>query len=174
MTETIDKLTTEKKVKATDAVQALADKHGGTITPELILEDAKRKRSPLHAFFCWDDTAAAREYRRIQAATLIRRIKVTYHASEERVVRVRAFVNVTEPDDAPAPENIEGHGVNAQHRGIYVSFETAMRFDNYRDQLLRQCRRDVATFHTKYAAIREAADIISAMEKFNAETNNQA
>ena len=169
-TTATDTMTQEKKAKATDAVKALAEKHGGTITPEIILADAKRKRSPLHSFFCWDDNAAANEYRRIQAATLIRRIKVTYHpqGDENRSVRVRAFVNVVEPDDSPEPQDIEGHGVNARPRGIYVGFECAMRMDNYKDQIIRQCKRDVEAFRSKYSSINEAAKIIDAMDDFTA------
>jgi hypothetical protein len=166
MTTTIDSMTPEKKIKATDAVKALAEKHGGTITPEIVLNDAKRKTSPLHAFFCWDNTAAANEYRRIQASMLIRRIKVTYQASEERTVKVRAFVNVVEPQAEDAPEHIEGHGINARPRGIYVGFESALKVDSYRDQLMRQCKRDVESFRQKYSAISEAAKIIQAMEEF--------
>lgn len=162
----IENMTEEKKTKATDAVKALAEKHGGTITPEIILADAKRKRSPLHGFFCWDDTTAAVEYRRIQAATLIRRIKVTYHTADDRSVRVRAFVNVVEPDDSPEPQDIDGHGINARQRGIYVGFESAMKFDNYKDQLICQCKRDVESFRSKYSAITEAAKILDAMEEF--------
>jgi hypothetical protein len=169
MTTTIDDMTDlRKKTKATDAVRALAEKHGGTITPEIILKEAKRKTSALHAFFCWDDTAAAIEYRRIQAATLIRRIKVVYHTSDDRYIRVRAFVNVVEPQADYEPEEIEGHGINARQRGIYVGFQDAMQFDSYQKQVLDQCRRDVESFRSKYSAISEASQIIAAMEDFSA------
>lgn len=168
MTATIDNMTEEKKIKATDAVKALAEKHGGTITPEIILNEAKSKHSPLHSFFCWDNNAAANEYRRIQASLLIRRIKVTYHVADDRSVRVRAFVNVVEPQDNEEPENIEGHGINARPRGIYVGFESALKVDNYRDQMIRQCKRDVESFRSKYSAISEAAKIIDAMDDFTA------
>lgn len=162
----IENMTEEKKITASEAVKALAEKYGGTITPEIILADAKRKRSPLHGFFCWDDTAAAVEYRRIQAATLIRRIKVTIHQGEDRSVRVRAFVNVVEPDDSPEPQDIDGHGINARQRGIYVGFEYAMKTHDYKDQLISQCKRDVESFRSKYSAITEASKIIDAMEEF--------
>ena len=162
----IETMSTEPKTKATDAVKALAEKHGGTITPEIILEDAKRKKSPLHCFFCWDDTAAANEYRRIQASMLIRRIKVTYQTPDDRSVRVRAFVNVIEPSDQPEPEDLEVHGVNARPRGIYVDFTTAVKTEDYKDQMIRQCKRDVESFRSKYSAITEASKIIDAMDEF--------
>jgi hypothetical protein len=122
MTDTIQQLEKpERKAVATQEVIALAEKHGGTITPEIILAEAKRKRSPLHGFFCWDDTEAAAEYRRIQAQQLIRRIKVTITGGDERHIRVRAFVNVIEPqpEGEEPEEEIDGHGINCRPRGIY-------------------------------------------------------
>ena len=160
-------MTEEKRIKATDAVKALAEKNGGTITPEIVLEEAKRKASPLHAFFCWDNTKAANEYRKIQAAVIIRRIKVTYTPSEGISVRVRAFVNVVEPNDDSTDDIADDdESAPGRQRGIYVGFEDAMHFDNYKDQVIRQCKRDVESFRSKYAAISEASKIIAAMDDF--------
>ena len=61
-------MTTEAKMKATEAVREIAERNNGIITPDLILEEARPKKSPLHRFFCWDNSKAADEYRRIQAA----------------------------------------------------------------------------------------------------------
>ena len=169
MTNTIDTLPKEKKATAVKIVTELAEKHGGTITPEIILDAAKSKRSPLHHFFCWDDTEAANEYRRIQAATMIRRIKVTYTPSEGHSVKVRAFVNVVEPDDNDEPREIDGHGINSKPRGIYVGFEYAVKNENYRDQIIEQCKSDIKAFRTKYSAISEARKIIESMDMFETE-----
>lgn len=151
-------MTTKQKptVKATKAVQELAERNSGIITPEIVLDAAKRKSSPLHPFFNWDDTKAAREYRLIQAAQLIRRIKVTIPATENRNVRIRAFVNIHEK---PA-----GADEEPKARGIYVPLADAMRHEDWREQLLKSCKRDVETFRSKYAALREAEPIIAAME----------
>lgn len=59
----------------------------GTLTPEQVLADAKRKESPLHGYFEWDDRKAAMFHRLTQARELI--------ASYEIVIAdnpVRAFV----------------------------------------------------------------------------------
>ena len=168
MTDTLQQLEKpERKEAATKAVVALAEKHGGTITPEIVLEEAKRKKSALHGFFCWDNTAAAEQYRRIQAAALIRRVKVTITGGENQSVRVRAFVNVVEPHPPEEePEEIDGHGINCRPRGIYVTMETACRIEDYKQQMIRQCRRDVEAFRQKYSALSEAAGIISEMANF--------
>lgn len=171
MTDTIQQLDKpERKAVATKEVIALSEKHGGTITPEIILTEAKRKASPLHGFFCWDNTEAANEYRRIQAERLIRRVKVTISEGEDKQIRVRAFVNVIEPRPAAEePEEIDGHGINCRPRGIYVTMQQACKVDDYRDQMIRQCKRDVEAFRSKYSALQEAGRIITAMDSFTAE-----
>jgi len=171
MTDTIQQLDKpERKAVATQEVIALAEKHGGTITPEIILAEAKRKRSPLHGFFCWDDTEAAAEYRRIQAQQLIRRIKVTITGGDERHIRVRAFVNVIEPQpECEEPEEeIDGHGINCRPRGIYVTVEQACKVEDYRTQMIQQAKRDVESFRAKYSALNEVGRILDEMANFAA------
>jgi hypothetical protein len=131
----------------------IAQKHGGTLTPEQVLKAAAPKSSPLHQHFQWDDTEAARQYRLMQAGQLIRRVRITYAPSEGREFRVRAFVNVT-------PEACE----DESPRGHYVSFETAIGIPNYREQLLANARRDAETFKQKYATLEEVLPIIQAID----------
>ena len=171
MTDTLSQLDKpERKAIATKQVVALAEKHGGTITPEIILDEAKSKKSPLHGFFCWDNNEAAAEYRRIQAQQLIRRIKVTITAQDDKHIRVRAFVNVQEPTPQSEPEEIDGHGMNCRaSRGIYVSMETACRVQDYREQMISACKRDVESFRSKYSALSEASAILTAMDGFQQE-----
>ena len=56
-----------------DRLAALYKKHG-TITPDIVIEDAKDEQSPLHDKFEWDQGAAAMEHWREQARTLIRTV----------------------------------------------------------------------------------------------------
>lgn len=134
-----------------DILKQLADEYG-SITPELVLEHAKPKDSPLHAFFQWDNTKAAEQYRLVQARQLIRRIKVEYITEETKTVTVRAYHCVMpETDD-------EQTG-----RGVYVPVEAAM--SDYRSQLLDQCKRDMDAFKRKYAALKEVSKVIDAMDE---------
>lgn len=139
---------------AADAIRNLAKKHG-SITAEIVLSEAKKKTSPLHTHFQWDDTAAAREYRLIQAAALIRKIKVEYTVSENHTVRVRAFHNVSD-----LPEEGEN-----QEKGFFVALETALSVESYREQLLANCKRDMQAFKSKYSALAEVSHIINAMDQ---------
>ena len=41
-------------------LQELADENGGTLTPRVVVDDARTHRGgPLHAMFDWDDASAA-------------------------------------------------------------------------------------------------------------------
>lgn len=59
-------------------VQELNDiqKEVGEISPESIVEAARKKDSELHSYFEWNNTKAADKYRLQQASELIRRIEV--------------------------------------------------------------------------------------------------
>jgi hypothetical protein len=49
----------------------------GSITPEILVGEAKKRKSPLHNIFEWDDTKAAANYRLQQARILLNNIRVT-------------------------------------------------------------------------------------------------
>lgn len=62
----------------------------GEVTATSVLESAKRKNSPLHGCFEWDDQKAGHEYRLIQARKLIRAYPVEVAGKKERLVHVPA------------------------------------------------------------------------------------
>jgi hypothetical protein len=138
-----------------EILSELARKHGGKLTAETVLKSAEKPTSPLHHHFQWDDSAAARQYRLIQASQLIRRVRITYVTPENKTLNVRAYVNVT-------PEAIEHE--DESPRGHYVPFETAMTIPNYREQLLANARRDAETFRQKYSSLEEVLPVIEAMK----------
>ena len=142
-------MTTAQKITASDAIRALAEKHG-KITAELVLKSAEKKTSPLHNHFDWDDSSAAKRYRLVQAGELIRRIKVDYIISETNTVRVRAFHNVSDQ----AEEDPETY---------YVSLSEALTVESYHGQLMANCKRDMIAFRAKYAALTECEKVMEAM-----------
>lgn len=54
----------------------LAAANGGRLTPEAVVEDAKRKASPLHTHFTWDVQKAAHSHWIEQARALITSVRV--------------------------------------------------------------------------------------------------
>lgn len=58
------------------AIRAIADRNAGRLTPEMVVQAARDKESPLHPFFTWDVKKAAQERLIDQARHLIRSVKV--------------------------------------------------------------------------------------------------
>ena len=78
------------KPSVDDYLIQLHKKHG-TLTPELVVADARQKTSPLHSLFQWDVKKAALEHWYDVARQLIRNVRVTV-VNEERTVRAPYFV----------------------------------------------------------------------------------
>jgi hypothetical protein len=55
----------------------------GDLTAPRVVEAAEPETAPLHAAFEWDDSAAAREFRLVQARTLIRAVVVVTEKTAE-------------------------------------------------------------------------------------------
>jgi hypothetical protein len=137
-------------------LQELADKHG-QLTPEIVVDEAKQKNHPLHKSFEWNNSKAAHQYRLVQASLLIRSVKVRVRTSNEKEVKVRAYVNVrdeSETDEEPTPA-----------KGYYVPVTEAMRVESYRDQVLKTAFRELAAFRNKYSNLSELESVIESIEE---------
>lgn len=58
-------------------------KQRGDLTTEIVLEEASSERSPLHQYFEWDDSEAARKYRLHQATALLMASKMVVVLNKE-------------------------------------------------------------------------------------------
>ena len=76
-------------------LERLADLAGGMLTVDSVLEAAESPDSVLHNSFEWDDNAAAKNWRRVQARAMIQRVNITVAGVSPQVMRV--FVSL--PDD---------------------------------------------------------------------------
>ena len=122
----------------------------GRLEPEDVLKAAKAKRSPLHAAFEWDDSAAAVAYRLQQARYMIRMIEVTIIRKDEKPRTVRAYVRLAgEEDDA----------------GGYESTVEVLSDQERREILLAQALDELRHWQTRYENLRELADVFIAIEK---------
>ena len=117
----------------------------GRLTPESVVEAATPEDHPLHSRFEWNDSVAGHEYRKVQAAELIRSVRVTYAETRDGEPKsVRAFVAVRGEAASSTYEPI----------GEVVEDEFARRL------LLQQCRREVAALERKYGHLQEFAEIM--------------
>ena len=70
------------KAEIRERLQSLADSNGGRLTPQAVVEDAKREGSPLHELFEWDQRRGHEIYLMHRAREVIRSVKVTIKTSE--------------------------------------------------------------------------------------------
>ncbi len=136
-------------------LQSLCDSHGGKLTPELVLDDARSESSPIHRLFEWDDTAAAHNFRLLQAAELIRRVKVRVRISETETRSVRAFVNIANPAD----------NALIDRRRVYVPIVDAMRAEHTRSQVIDALHREVLEWKRRAEAYEIFAETCGAIRR---------
>jgi hypothetical protein len=85
------------------ALEELAARNNGRLTPEEVIAAAKPKSSPLHDHFTWDDKSAAHMQRLYEARELIRSVRVTTVVGEV-VTRTIAYVR-----DPEKPSDVQGY-----------------------------------------------------------------
>lgn len=78
-----------------EELEKLRKKHK-KLTTEIVVKEAKHKKSPLHQLFPWDDARAAHLHRLKVARTIIRAVVVIEHNKRERVYALTKM----EPDKA--------------------------------------------------------------------------
>ena len=124
----------EKKITMTPEIQEylkqMHDMHG-TLTPEAVVEDAKRKSSPLHDLFEWDEEKAATAHWHDVARRLIRNVRVEI-INEGITLKAPYFVR-----DPSLPSDQQGYTTVSRLRN---DAELA------RDAVADECSRAAAAF----------------------------
>ena len=115
------------------------------LSPASLLDASRDENAPLHGEFEWDDAKAAESYRLKQAGDLIRNIRIVIDDSQEQPER--AFVNVN-------------YGQSA-----YVSLQSALTNESWKESLLCSAKRDMELFRAKYRRLEELAEVLTAMQK---------
>lgn len=128
-------------------LQALYARHG-VLRAEDVVEFARNPKTALHSAFTWDDGAAAREWRLLQARNIIRvHVTVLDGAQEE----YRVWVSL-ESD-------------RKQAGGGYRALVDVMGDAKMRRQLLQQAQHDFKAWQRKYQQLRELEPVFAAMER---------
>lgn len=116
------------------------------LTPEAVEEAARPEDHPLHSHFEWDNNVAGHKYRLVQAAEMIRSVKVVYAENPAREPKeVRAFVAVPRNDSK---------------RMVYRHVTEVLADDLQRRMLLADMEREWRMFERRYSHMAEFADLI--------------
>lgn len=137
-------------------LQDMYERHG-RLTPAIIVDESRAEDAPLHNRFEWDDTVAAEQYRFLQAARIIRSVRITRAGND------------ADGDDGPAePEGVRAflpvRGRERDDAGswTYEPTRKALADPTSRCILLNEMRRDWRAFQSKYQALSEYAKLIEA------------
>ncbi len=136
-------------------LQKLLEKHGH-LTPEILLDEARNKKSKLHAFFQWDNAKAAHQWRLEQASFLLRSVKITIETESGEKVSTRAFVHIRLNDEESDEE--------PESRGRYYSLDTVLADDAMTAQMMEEAMRDLRSFHRKYFNLKQLAPVMAAID----------
>lgn len=134
---------------AGDELERIRVENNGRLAQDIIVEEARDKKSPLHPAFEWNDKKAAHQYRLTQAGYVIRMLSVTY-VSEQGVGSepVRAFVNVSRDEDRS-----------------YTSIAHAMSDEELREQVLARAFKELQDWQNRYSELVEFASVFAAIEQ---------
>lgn len=119
-------------------------KHG-ELTEQILVDEARPKNAPLHHRFEWNNTVAGEAYRRVQAAELIRSVRIRFDVSGERK-HIRAFISGRDSGDT--------------ERGGYRPTEEVVEDELALKLLLRELEREIADIKRKYGHLVEFALVL--------------
>ncbi len=125
-------------------LQSIYDKHG-TLTPAIVLDEARDEAHPLHSRFEWDDSTAAEQWRRSQAQELIRSVKVVYREATDKdpARSVRAF-----------------HAVRREDGHVYEPVSKVVEDPFTKRLLMADMEREWKALKRRYEQFAEFADMV--------------
>ena len=128
-----------------DELAALYDQHGA-LDPKVIVSWARENpESDLYSRFTWDDSAAAEQYRLLQARNLITEVEVVYPDGKKRQVYVSP---------------IESRG-----KGGYSSLVEVLSDKERKARFLEQALNEYRRLGEKYESLKELAGVRAAVER---------
>lgn len=123
----------------------------GILTPKEVVEVATPEDHPLHKYFIWDDTEAARRFRLEQARSLLR-VAVTVIGKDEKPIR--AYVSLV--DDRQRTTNGDSE---------YRCTIDVLNDDALRKQLLKQAFAEFEGYREKYEQLSELAPLFKTAKR---------
>lgn len=133
------------------AMAQVKDKNAdGLLVPEEVVEAARKKNSPLHRHFTWDEGEAARQWRIVEARSLIRHIK-QFEAEDGQ--------------ETPLPKYVSLYPDRARKGGGYRETNEVVKNQELLAELEQTARRDVNGVLRRYEMLKAfCARVRAAME----------
>ncbi len=123
---------------------------GSKLAPEDVVKAARAKSSPLHYYFEWDDSVAARKHRLAQARELQRSIQV---------------VSVGDGGEVVAPMFVNLREAGTREGSDYELTVSVLSNKEKRARLVKRALDAAEAWQGRYSNLSELADIFKAIEK---------
>jgi hypothetical protein len=125
---------------------------GSSCTASDVVSAAKRKSSPLHRYFQWDDTRAAELYRLDQARYYLRHVEIVIvRENDEQQTRAWHQIEIKQDD---ATERVYMQSVN-------ISLDPSLQ-----DQVIARALRELQGWKARYSEYNHVfSDLFSAISK---------
>ena len=136
-----------------DRIEELAEENNGHVTTEIVVIDAKYKKSPLHDYFEWDDGLAAGLYRRRQARQMLGRIEVVIKTNGDEEP-VKAFHNVVILNEK---EKISER--------VYMPLINVLSDAEYHQQIIEKALTELDGWRKRYKQYQELNNFIKMIEE---------
>ena len=125
---------TEERIAVEARIRELTDEHG-RLTPQIVVDDAKDPKSPLHGEFEWDNVAAGDAHRLQQARALIQSVKVVITTTTSKM---RVPVYTRDPEAEPREQGYRSVlSVNPQSEEDIARDMIIREIEHTRDRLNR-------------------------------------
>ena len=115
-------------------MEKIAKKYNNALTPEILVNEAKNSRSPIHGCFTWNNKKAAHKCRLLEARYLLRNVIVEYE-DEDELKTVRAFISVGNTE--------------------YKPIKSIMSNEDLYNQMLEDAYKDLKEMKDKYSMLKE-------------------
>lgn len=143
-----------------EALKAIADRDGGFLRPQAVVDEARDEDSPLHGAFEWDDGVAAEKYRLDQAQRLIRSFRVTVE-NDGKEVEIPVFVNVS-------ADRKEGKAENP-----YRLTESVKEVPDLMEVAVSDALEQLEGVRNRYAHLNQLRDVWDAIDKHKKRRNGR-
>jgi hypothetical protein len=137
-----------KKKTIINELKHITRRNNGILLPEKVVEAARRPTSPLHDYFTWDDTEAAKKHR-IQEARLLICACVESIGPESDSRECRVYVSLR----------------SEREKGGYRTLVDVMGSKKLREQLLQDAIEEMSYFKEKFKSLKELIKVFDAMSK---------
>jgi predicted house-cleaning noncanonical NTP pyrophosphatase (MazG superfamily) len=138
-----------------EELERIKNRDDGHLTAEAVVADAKRKKSPLHDLFDWDDASAAYQHRLEWARSIIRHVKIVVKSQKKEPKCVRAFVHLKE------------------NGGGYQGIVEVLSNEEKTHKLLHQALDEAIAWKKRYEELQELAPVFASITKVIEQVNRE-